>query len=155
MQLGHVPLALSIASFDWSPRTAIFCLAMHFLPNVDSLVERSGLTGPKFHCTVTHTIWFALAVSVLAAIWSPHYAMFALVAIVLHFFADMGSTVGIPLFWPFSRKRYTLALFRDTGYWGKEMYLGYYRQPMSWVLEGTVVAFFVFRMYQIGALGPA
>lgn len=31
MQLGHIPLALSIATYDWSPKTAVFCLAMHFL----------------------------------------------------------------------------------------------------------------------------
>ena len=152
MQLGHVPLALSIATYDWSPRTAVFCLAMHFLPNADSLLERSGLVGPKFHCTVTHTIAFAVVVSALVAIWSPHYAVFAFVAIMLHFFADMGSTVGIPFFWPFVKKRYTLALFKDTGYWGKEMYLGYYKQPMAWVLEAAVIIFFMFRLNQIGVI---
>jgi len=153
MQLGHVPLALSIATFDWNPKTAVFCLAMHFLPNADSLVERSGLAGPKFHCTVTHTTWFAVVVSAIVAIWSPHYAAFAFIAIMLHFFADLGSTVGIPFFWPFIRKRYTLALFKDTGYWGKEMYLGYYRQPAACILEGAVIAFFTLRLFQIGAIG--
>lgn len=152
MQVGHVPLAPSIATYDWSPRTILFCLAMHFLPNADSLVERSGLAGPKFHCTVTHTIWFAVVVSTLVAIWSPHYAIYAFVAIVLHFLADMGSTVGMPLFWPLSTKRYTLALFKDTGYWGSGMLLGYYRQPMSWVLEAGVVVFFFYRLHQIGLL---
>ncbi len=155
MQAGHVPLALSIATFDWSPRTAIFCLAMHFLPNFDSLIERSGLAGPKFHCTVTHTIWFAVVVSALVAIWSPHYALFAFAAIILHFLADTGSTVGIPYFWPFIKKRYTFALFKDTGYWGRDMLWGYYRQPMSWLLETGVLVFFVFRLYQIGVLGTA
>ncbi len=67
MQLGHVELALSIATFDWSPHTALICLGMHFLPNADSLVERSGLVGPKFHCTVTHTTWFAVTISAIVA----------------------------------------------------------------------------------------
>jgi membrane-bound metal-dependent hydrolase YbcI (DUF457 family) len=155
MQAGHVPLALSIATFDWSPRTIVFCLVMHFLPNADSLVERSGIAGEKFHCTVTHTIWFAVVVSALVAIWSPHYAVFAFVAILLHFIADCGSTVGIPFLWPFIKKRYTLALFKDTGYWGKEMYLGYYRQPAAWLLEGGVISFFVVRLFQVGVLGSA
>ena len=152
MQIGHVPLALSIATYDWSPRTAAFCLAMHFLPNTDSLLERSGLTGPKFHCTVTHTTAFAVIVSALVAIWSPHYAIFAFIAIMLHFFADLGSTVGIPFFWPFIKQRYTLALFEDTGYWGKQMYLGYYKQPMAWVLEGGVITFLIYRLIQIGVI---
>ncbi len=153
MQAGHVPLALSIATYDWNPKTIVLCLGMHFLPNADSLVERSGLAGSGFHCTVTHTTWFAIVISALVAIWSPHYAIFTFVAIMSHFAADIGSTVGLPLLWPFSKKSYTLALFKDTGYWGKEMYIGYYKQPMSWVLEGAVIIFFVYRLFQIGVLG--
>ncbi|MFQ5704305.1 MAG: metal-dependent hydrolase [Gemmatimonadales bacterium] len=153
MQLGHVPLALSIATYDWNPKTAFLCLAMHFIPNADSLVERSGLAGSKFHCTVTHTTWFAVVMSALVAIWSPHYAIFTFVAIMTHFAADIGSTVGLPLLWPFSKRSYTLALFKDTGYWGKEMYIGYYKQPMSWVLEGGVIVFFIYRLYKIGVIG--
>ena len=152
MQFGHVPLALSIATYDWSPKTAVICLGMHFLPNADSLVERSGLTGPKFHCTVTHTIAFAAVVSAVIAVWSPHYAIFAFVAMVAHYGADLGSTVGLPLLWPFVKKRYTLALFKDTGYWGKEMYVGYYKQPVTWALEGAVIAFFLYRLVHIGVL---
>lgn len=153
MQVGHVPLALSIATWDWNPKTIVLCLGMHFLPNFDSLVERSGLAGPGFHCTVTHTTWFAVVVSALVAIWSPHYAIFTFIAIMSHFAADIGSTVGLPLLWPFSKKSYTLALFKDTGYWGKEMYIGYYRQPMSWVLESAVIVFFVYRLFAIGVIG--
>ena len=26
MQAGHVPLALAIATYDWSPEMAVFCL---------------------------------------------------------------------------------------------------------------------------------
>lgn len=155
MQLGHVPLALSIATYDWNPKTAMLCLGMHFLPNLDSLVERAGLAERGFHCTVTHTVWFAVVVSCLVAIVSPHYAVFTFAAIMTHFVADIGSTVGLPLLWPFYRKKFTIALFQDTGYWGREMYVGYYRQPMAWVLEGGVVIFFIWRLYQIGAIGGA
>jgi len=31
------------------------------------------------------------------------------------------------------------------------MYTGYYRQPMSWVLEGTVVLFLAYRLYVLYA----
>jgi len=153
MQLGHVPLALAIATYDWSPETAVFVLGMHFLPNADSLVVRAGWAKPEFHCTVTHSVAFAAVVSGLISIFSPHYGLFALVAILSHYAADIGSTVGLPLLWPFSKRKFTLALFKDTGYWGREMYLGYYRQPMSWVLEGAVVAFLAYRLFAIGVLG--
>jgi membrane-bound metal-dependent hydrolase YbcI (DUF457 family) len=92
-----------------------------------------------------------VAVSALVALFSVHYAIFALVAILAHYAADIGSTVGLPLLWPFSKRKFTLALFQDTGYWGKEMYLGYYRQPMAWVLEGLVLAFFVYRLSTLSA----
>lgn len=149
MQAGHVPLALSIATYDWNPKMAGFVLAMHFLPNGDSLVVRAGWAKPEFHCSVTHSILFAVAVSAVIAPFSLHYALFGLVAILAHYAADIGSTVGLPLLWPFSRRKFTLALFQDTGYWGKEMYLGYYRQPMTWVLEGAVVAFFLYRLLRL------
>lgn len=152
MQLGHLPLALSIATYDWNPKTIAFTVAMHWLPNTDSLVVKAGFAKPEFHCTVTHTFLFAFVVSGLVYLWSPHYATFAFIAIVAHFFADIGSTVGLPLFWPVYKKRLTLALFKDTGFWGWDMYIGYYKQPMAWILEIAVTAFFVYRLFEIGVL---
>lgn len=152
MQLGHLPMALAIATYDWNPRTIAFCIVMHWLPNTDSLVERAGWAKPGFHCTVTHTLWFAVVVSALVAIVSPHYAAFAFVAVASHYAADIGSTVGLPLMWPFYRKSMTLALFKDTGYWGKSMLIGYYKQPMAWVLEGAVTTFLIYRLIHIGVL---
>jgi membrane-bound metal-dependent hydrolase YbcI (DUF457 family) len=149
MQFGHVPLALAIATYDWKPETAAFCVAMHWLPNADSLVEKAGWAKPGFHCTLTHSVLFAVVVSALIYPFSTHYALFALLAILAHYAADIGSTVGLPLWWPFSKKKYTLALFQDTGYWGWKMLTGYYRQPMAWVLEGAVTAFFGWRLWQI------
>jgi membrane-bound metal-dependent hydrolase YbcI (DUF457 family) len=149
MQLGHLPLALAIASYDWNPRTAVFCLGMHFLPNADSLVVKAGWAKPSFHCTVTHSFLFAFVLSGIVYLISPHLAPFALAALVTHYFADIGSTVGLPLLWPITKERYTIALFRDTGYWGWEMYTGYYRQPMAWVLEGATLLFFTYRMMQV------
>ena len=150
MQLGHVPLALSIATYDWNPKMAVFCLGAHFLPNADALVVKAGWAKPSFHCTVTHNLTFAAVVSGLVFLVAPHYAPFALVALVTHYLADIGSTVGQPLLWPFSKKKFTLSLFQDTGYWGWEMYTGYYKQPWSWILEGAVVIFFSYRLYVVG-----
>ncbi len=128
---------------------AVFVLAMHFLPNGDSLVVKAKLAKPSFHCTLTHSLFFALAVSALVAVFSTHYAVFAFVAIVAHYAADIGSTVGLPLLWPLSRRKFTLALWQDTGYWGRQMYIGYYRQPMAWVIEISVVVFLVYRLLTI------
>ena len=152
MQVGHLPLALSIATYDWNPKTVALCVGMHWLPNVDSLVVKAGFAKPEFHCTVTHTVLFAVLVSGVVALISPHYAVFTFVAIVAHYAADIGSTVGLPLFWPVYPKQLTLALFKDTGYWGWDMYIGYYKQPMAWVLEGAVTAFFIYRLFVIGVL---
>jgi membrane-bound metal-dependent hydrolase YbcI (DUF457 family) len=149
MQLGHVPLALSIASYDWSPRMAVFCLIMHFSPNFDSLWVKAGFAKPEFHCTVTHSLAWAFGVTGIVYLVNPYYAPFTFAALVTHYLADIGSTVGLPLLLPFTNKRYTLALFKDTGYWGWEMYRGYYAQPMSWVLEGATLAFFGWRMMVI------
>jgi len=151
MQLGHIPLALSIATYDWSPKMAVFCLGAHFLPNADVLVVKAGLAKPSFHCTVTHNIFFAVVVSGLVYLVAPHYAPFAFVALITHYMADIGSTVGQPLLWPFSKKKFTLSLFQDTGYWGWEMYTGYYKQRASWVLEGAVLVLFSYRLYVINA----
>src|SRR3990172_12899490 len=142
MQAGHVPLALAIATYDWNPRMAVFCLAIHWLPNADSLVVKAGFAKPEFHCTVTHSVFFALVVSGVIAIFSPHYALFGLIAILAHYAADIGSTVGLPLLWPLSKRKFTLALWRDSGYWGRGVYAAYYRQPMSWGVEGAASLFF-------------
>ena len=98
-----------------------------------------------FHCTATHSIFFAVLVGLFTALFSLQYAAVAFVAIAAHYAADIGSTVGLPLLWPISRKKYTLSLFRDTGWWGKDMVIGYYRQPMAWVLEGVAILFLVYR----------
>jgi hypothetical protein len=184
MQIGHIALALTIASYDWSVANAAFCMGMHYLPNGDSFIKKAGWdqkiikgaikleslfrrkkdTGNHddqgendpfwveyggFHCTVTHSIFFAVLVSAFIAVFSLHYAAFAFVAIMAHYAADIGSTVGLPLLWPFSRKKYTLSLFKDTGWWGKEMFIGYYKQPMAWILESAVVVFLACRLYVI------
>lgn len=184
MQFGHIALALSIATYDWSAANAVYCLGMHYLPNMDSLLVKAGIDekliklsikleslvrkndDPRmpeqqaatdkfwtekggFHCTVTHSLFFAVVISLFIAVFSVHYAILAFVCIVSHYIADIGSTVGLPLLWPFTRKKYTLSLFEDTGWWGKEMFIGYYRQPASWILESSVLFFMIYRFMVI------
>jgi hypothetical protein len=117
--------------------------------SADPAADPFWIDNGGFHCTVTHSMLFAIVVSLVIALFSIHYALFAFVAILAHYAADIGSTVGLPILWPLSRRKYTLALFRDTGWWGKEMLLGFYRQPMPWLLEGGVVLFLSYRLWTI------
>ncbi len=149
MQLGHVGIALSIASYDWSPKTILIVGTAHFLPNFDSLVIRAGIKDEKFHGTITHTLLFAFLVSGLVLIFSKKYALLTFLSLLAHFLADMGVDVGVPLWWPLSKKRVTLNLWRTSGYWGKEMYLGYYRQLWPLFLELAVLAFLTYRLLVI------
>lgn len=150
MQFGHVPLALSISTYDWSPRTVVFVGFMHMLPNFDVFPIRMGLAKKEFHCTVTHSFAFAAVVGGLCAwLLAPKWGILAFAAIVAHYFADIGSSVGLPLFYPFYKKRLTLHLFEDTGYWGWDMIKGYYAQFWPIVLESAVTLFLVYRLLVI------
>lgn len=141
MQLGHAGLALVIASLD--PRPEVFAVVgvAQFLPNADSLVIRAGWAKPEFHGTWSHTLVFCLAVTLLAMVCLGSWiGCLAGLSLVSHVVADMPTDTGIPLLLPFSRRRFSLNLWTNTGYWGRAMYAGYYRQPWAWILEGAVFA---------------
>ena len=146
MQFGHVPLALAISTYDWNPKTILFVAVAHLLPNFDVFPIKAGWAKKEFHCTVTHSFSFAIVVALLCALVAPKWGIFAFVALILHYAADIGSTVGLPLFYPFRKKRFTIALFDDTGYWGNEMIKGYYAQRWPIILETAVTLFFVYRL---------
>ncbi len=141
MQLGHVGIALAIASLD--PRPEVFAIvgAAQFLPNADSLVIRAGWAKPEFHGTWSHSLVFCLGVALLAVIaFGPWLGCLAGLSLAAHLVADMPTDTGIPLLLPFSRRRFSLNLWTNSGYWGRAMYAGYYRQPWAWILEGAVFA---------------
>jgi hypothetical protein len=45
----------------------------------------------------------------------------------------------------FSRRRFSLNLWKNTGYWGRSMYAGFYSHPWAWILEGAVFVVVVWR----------
>ena len=151
MQVGHVGIALAIASYDWSPETALVVAGSQFLPNADVLFFRDAETRDKYHGTLTHSLLFALPISAIVWLISPHYGPFVLISMLAHYAADIGVDVGVPLFFPISRKRFSLNLFKTSGTWGKSMWIGYYRQPWPLVLETAVFAFLAFRMWTLYA----
>ena len=89
---------------------------------------------------------FCGAVGALAvALFGPWLGGLALASVVAHVLADLPTDTGLPLLPPLSRRRFSLNLWRNTGYWGRAMYVGYYRQPWAWILEGTVFAVVAWR----------
>jgi membrane-bound metal-dependent hydrolase YbcI (DUF457 family) len=141
MQFGHLGIALVIASLD--PRPEVFAIVgvAQFLPNADSLVIRAGWAKPEFHGTWSHSLVFCLGVMLLAIIvFGPWLGCLAGLSLAAHVVADMPTDTGIPLLLPFSRRRFSLNLWTNSGYWGRAMYAGYYRQPWAWFLEGLVFA---------------
>lgn len=146
MQFGHVGLSLFIASFDWRPSTILVVLVTHFLPNFDVVAIKAGLAKGDFHCSITHTLLFALIVSALFLPFSSHLALFALISLVAHMLADLPSDIGQRIFWPVFKKKFTMALWKDTGYWGKDTLVGSYVQLWPWILESAVFVLFLYRL---------
>jgi len=146
MQFGHLGIALAIASLDPRPETFAVVGASQFLPNADSLVIRAGWAKPDFHGTWSHSLLFCAAVGAVAiVVFGPSLGGLALTSIVSHVAADVPTDTGILLLLPFSRRRFSLNLWENTGYWGRSMYAGYYRQPWAWILEGAVFAVVAWR----------
>ncbi len=146
MQLGHVAIALSISTYNWNPKTILLAFFFHFLPNLDVIPIRLGLAKPEFHFTVTHSLLFAAIVSLFASLFGYELGALAIVCLITHYAADFGCSRGQPLLYPFSDKKFSLPLFDDTGFWGKEAMMGYYEQPWSWILESIVFLFLIYRL---------
>lgn len=147
MQLGHVGIALAIAAVDPRPETFAVVFGAQFLPNADSLVIRAGLAKPTFHGTYSHSLLFIASTWFVATlVFGPWLGLLAGLSILTHVVADMPTIPGIPLLLPFSTRRFSFRLWRDSGYWGRAMYTGYYRQPWARRLE-LAVACLVMGLY--------
>lgn len=147
MQVGHVAVSLAIATyFNWNVPTALYSVVIHWLPNADALVIKAGWAKDDFHCSITHTFLFAITLSGLIYIFSPYYGMLTFINLIVHMLADLPSDIGQRLFWPLSKRKFTLALWKDTGYWGWETIKGSYRQKWPWILESAVFLFLIYRL---------
>src|ERR1051325_4191281 len=141
MQFGHIGIALAIASLDPRPETFAVVGAAQFLPNADSLVIRAGWARPEFHGTWSHSLVFCLAIGAVAVLlFGLSLGGLAFPSLVAHVPSDLPPDTGIPLLLPFSRRRFSLNLWKNTGYWGRAMYAGYYRQPWGWIFQSAVFA---------------
>ena len=163
MQVGHLALAGTIASFapqissavggprvealSWESVVVVYLA--HFLPNFDVIPIKLGWAEDRFHCTYSHTLLFVLAVALVLWPINVSWAALALVSLLLHFAADMGSSVGLPLLLPFSRKRASLYLWADTGHSGWASFRGTYQQAWTWITEGGMFVVLAIRCYQV------
>jgi len=147
MQAGHFAASLAIATyFDWNVPTVLYSAAIHWLPNADALVIKAGWAKDDFHCSITHTFLFAIVVSGLIFIFSRYYGILTFINLVVHMLADLPSDIGQRLFWPLSKKKFTLALWKDTGFWGQDTIKGSYQQKWPWILESAVFLFLMYRL---------
>ena len=164
MQLGHVAVAGVIASYApqiaarvggpqldaWSLESIVVVAVAHYLPNLDVIPIKLKLAPDRFHCTYSHTLLFAAVVGL--ALWpiNVSWAALAVVSLLLHFVADSGSSVGLPLLLPFSRRRFSLYLWADTGHSGWFAFRSTYQQAWTWVTEGGMFVVLAVRFYQLG-----
>ena len=164
MQVGHVAVAGLIASYtaeishlaggpivpSFSGEALAVAFLAHWLPNFDVVPIRLGLAKDSFHCTWTHTLLFTALVGLILWPINASWALISVMSIVIHFMSDIGSSVGLPLLMPFTKKRYTLNLWADTGHSGWIAFKGSYMQTWTWILEGFVILFLIIRFYQLG-----
>ena len=159
MQVGHVAVALTISSFApeitggrmeaFSLESILIAMIAQWLPNMDAIPIMLKWAKPSFHCTWSHSIIIAALFSLLVALFNPAWAMIIFVSLIVHYLADMPSSVGLPLFLPLSKKRFTLNLWADTGYWGWTSFRGTYEQAWTWILEGGMILVVLVRAYQL------
>lgn len=158
MQAGHYAVALVISSYApeltcgqmdaFSIESMAVALAVHQLPNLDAIPIWLKLAKPAFHCTWSHSLLFALCVGLLLLPFNSGWAMLSFISLLIHYLADLPSSVGLPLLLPFSKKRFTINLWADTGFWGWESFKGTYLQAWTWILEGGSYLFLFIRAYQ-------
>jgi len=158
MQVGHIAVALAISSYApeltggeleaLSFESIAVIMVSHWLPNLDVIPIWLKIAKPSFHCTWSHSLLFVLVVSLIIAMFNISWAIVAIVSLLIHYLADLPSSVGLPLLMPLTKKRFSLRLWADTGHFGWETFKGSYIQAWPWILEGGVFLFLFIRIYQ-------
>ncbi len=158
MQAGHFAVALTISSFApeltggqidaFSIEAMAVALIAHELPNLDGLPIMLKLAPKAFHCTWSHSLLLPILVGLILLPFNWGWASIAFVSLIIHLLADMPSSVGLPIFLPFTKKRFTFNLWADTGAYGWISFKGTYQQAWTWILEGGAFLLLLVRAYQ-------
>ena len=143
MWLAHIAAGLSIASYTDGLEPFVLANAFHHLPSVDQLIVDTGLAKREFHDAELHTPFFAFGVAAITALFSWKYALLALICIGAHLLMDLPTDTGLMLLYPFSRRRFTLNLWKNTGGWGLK---SFYQQKWATALETPIWLFALYRL---------
>lgn len=143
--LAGISLCLSIGlSFKFNNAT-VFTLATVFLSSTGSLVPDIDISGSSMgrkhphisrlftHRGMTHTLVFPLIIGVLCYFASISFGSEAATLLVnilfpflfgwvVHILTDMCNRKGVPILWPWKRKRIHIATFK-TGTWNEGAFL--------------------------------
>jgi hypothetical protein len=121
----------------------------HFLPNLDVIPIKLRWAPDRFHCSYSHSLLFVAAVALAVWPFNASWAILASVSLLLHFVADSGSSVRLPLLLPLSKRRFSLYLWADTGHSGWFAFRSTYQQAWTWITEGGMFVVLAVRCYQL------
>ena len=158
MQAGHAAVALAISSYApeltggeinaFSFESIAVAMVSHWLPNLDVIPIWLKIAKPSFHCTWSHSLLFVIIAGLLLLPFNTSWAIITSISLLCHLIADIPSSIGLPLLLPLSKKKFTINLWADTGYFGWETTKGSYIQAWPWILEGGAFLFLYIRAYQ-------
>ncbi len=145
MWLGHILSALLIASFSFTKENLAIALLFNWLPNIDALFVKAGVKPTEFHDGPTHSFLFALAAGLIMALISIEKGILSFLSVIAHLICDLPTDKGIPLFYPIKR-RFSLNLWKETGFLGKESIYGFYKQRSALLSEILLLVLLIFRL---------
>jgi len=136
MWFGHITIALIISAlFYFDFRITLICLFFSWLPNVDTILVKLDMVKKEFHDGPTHSIIFSIIFGIIVSIFSLKYGLIASVCYFLHLVSDLPTDKGISLLYPFTKKKFTINLWKSTGFLDIKNMVEYYKQTWAKILE--------------------
>ena len=101
--LGHLSLGfIATRILKTNRRETLLILAMSVLPDIDVLLPLAGILPWSFHRTITHSLFFVLAVSIPLFLVNRRVMCLSALGLILHIALDCGDTLGVPILYPLS-----------------------------------------------------
>jgi len=144
MWLGHFIAGLIISVFfSFDLATISVCMFFSWLPNSDAILVKLGLAGKEFHTGPTHSLVFSLFIGLVVSIFSLKYGFIAFLCSFTHLICDLPVNTGIDFLYPFKKRKVSLNLWKDTGFWERKSIIGYYKQKWAKILELLLFLLFI------------
>ncbi|GEM_PF-1160444 len=140
MWAGHLIISLLIPFLIGKTTLFAFIVSVFYglFPNLDGVIE-IALSKKGFHSGPFHSISAAFFFSIPLIFYSRFYFALGFLSYLLHLLADLPTDKGIEIFWPFIKKRYSLPLWKETGFFGISSIKGYYRQKWPKIIEFSLL----------------